>query len=531
MALAMMALFLAACAYAQEPIDEYTLAQSGASDDPYRLHFLPRRFYEVGDLRDAQGNTVSKETARVQAGYTLDVTIGDHTFPVELPIAQRYEGAQTLKQARPYSTQSAIGEQHALVIPVVWADQTELVSEELYTLYQKALGRLINERGNPLGDFSSAEDESFSLSAYFDIASYGQLTLSSFMTDWFYTDKTFAADYEYRFPEIDFADEVLQWVKATYPDTDWSSFDRDGDGYVDAIVLLSVGLSQEEGYMPSSFGGAVHSTGSNYSILAGTQDDPQANCFLTVNLAFLKDGKTQTLIHEFSHNFGLNDYYDGTGYGINAVGEYDMQGSSVGDWNAYSKLAVGWMQPQVIAGLESGESVEVSIGSSALVGDVILLPAAGDDYTGPFGEYVMIDLLSSDGVNVYDAAAYGLADTVGVRISHVNATLRSESEYGKIIGMELYHNNAVDGGFALYNIEVIQSGGENTFTDLNKLFPTLRASDLFYAGDTFTAQDYSQFFYDGLMDSGLPLGYTVRILDIATDAQGNPLATLRITAD
>lgn len=517
------------------------LDEIGVDDEQSYLHFLPHSFYEVGDLRDAQGNAVSKENARVYEGYTLDVTIGESTFAVALPIAPLYEGAQTFKEARPYSTLEAIGKQHTLVIPVVWADQTDLVSDELYALFQKELGSLIDEQGNPLGDLSDANDESFSLSEYFGFSSYGQLEISSFLTDWYYTDKVFAYDYEFIFPEIDFADEVLRWVKQTYPNTDWTQFDQDGDGVVDSIVLLSVGLSQNEGYTPASFGGAVHSTGNNYGMLAGTQADPQANCFLTVNLSFLKDGETHTLIHEFSHNFGLNDYYDSTGYGINAVGEYDMQSGSVGDWNAYSKLAVGWMQPQIISGLASGESVELTIRSSALTGDVIILPAAGTQYTGPFSEYVMIDLLSPDGVNAYDAAQYGLQETVGVRISHVNAQLRRATESegvvgyihtnGNVIGMELYSNNYEEDGFGIYNIEVIQSGGKNTFTNLEQMSPTLRVDDLFYAGDVFTAQDYEEFFYDGLMDSGMPLGYTVRILDIGTDAQGNPLATLRITAD
>lgn len=516
------------------------MEEVGVTQSHRWIGFLPRQFYAVGDLKDADGNVLDKASARVHAGYTLDLTVGDSQLVLELPMVERFEGAQTLKEARPYSTLSAVGVQHALVVPVVWADQTDLVSDETYALYQKALGRLMDEQGESLADYSVADDGVFSLTEYFDIASYGRLELSSFLTDWYYTDKNFANDYEYAFPEINFADEVLQWVKTTYPDTDWTQFDQDGDGIVDAMVLLSVGLTQNEGYAPSSFGGAVHSTGSDFGEFAGTQADPQANCFLTVNHFFLKDGEINTLIHEFSHNFGLNDYYDGLGYGINAVGGYDMQGDSVGDWNAYSKLAVGWMQPQVVSGLSSGESVELTIGSSALTGDVILLPAAGTEYDGPFGEYVMIDLLTPDGANLYDAPKYGLEDTVGVRISHVDAILRRTTQGDRylgyegpediVIGTELYGNHYQEGGLGFYNIEVIQAGGENTFTDMDRLYPTLQAEDLFRAGDTFAAEEYDQFFYQGLMDNGMPLGYTVDILGIAADANGQPTATIRITA-
>lgn len=518
-----------------------TQDEAGVNDTDRWLRFLPKAFYTTGDLKDANGNVLDKSSARVHAGTTLDVNIGDYTVSVKLPMATLYTGLQTLKEARPYSTLSSTGSQHTLVIPVVWADQTDLVSDELQATYQKALGRMIDECGNPVGDFSNTEDEVFSLSEYFDIASYGQLEISSFMTDWYYTDKTFADDYEFVFPEIDFADEVLQWVKAVYPTLDWSQFDQDGDGVVDSIVLISVGLSQNESYAPASFGGAVHSTGNDFGKLAGTPEDPQANTFLTVNHAYLADGDTAALIHEYSHNFGLNDYYDGSGNGINAVGGYDMQGNSIGDWNAYSKMAVGWMNPQVVTGLTSGESVELTIASSALKGDVIVLPPAGTDYTGPFSEYVMIDLLSPDGVNTYDAAEYQLEDTVGVRISHVNASMKRMTESdtvsvgfmednGNVVGMELYDNNYdADRGF--YNLEVIQAGKKNTFSSLENIYPYLRPKDLFYAGDTFTAEAYDQFFYQGLLDNGTPLGYTVTILNIGTDADGLPTATIRITAE
>lgn len=519
----------------QEP-----LVEAGMEQDYNWLYFLPSTFYEVGDLKDADGKVLDKATARVHAGYTLDVTVGDYPLTVELPMAEQYTQAHTLQEARPYSTLSALGQQHALVVPMVWADQTALATDEVYALYQKLLGSAIDQHGNPVADYSDGADEVFSLSEYFSTASYGQLEISSFLTDWYFTDKFFAGDYEFAFPEVEYAEEVLDWVKATYPDTDWTQFDQDGDGCVDALVILSVGLSQYDGYTPGSFGGAVQSTGSHYGDRAGTQTSPCANCFVTVNHSFLMEGKANTLIHEFSHIFGLNDYYDGLGYGINPVGGYDMQSNSVGDWNAYSKLAVGWMQPQVVAGLSSGESLELTIGSSALKGDVILLPAAGTEYSGPFGEYVMIDLLTPDGVNAFDAAGYGLADTVGVRISHVDALLRpttqGDSSIGYAgsdditIGMELYGSHYQEDGFGFYNVEVIQADAVNTFTDLNQLYPYLQADDLFQAGDTFTAEDYSQFFYQGLMDSGLPLGYTVSILSVGPDADGQPAATIRITA-
>ena len=216
-----------------------------------------------------------------------------------------------------------------------------------------------------------------------------------------------------------------------------------------------------------------------------------------------------------------------------------MQSGSYGDWNAYSKLAVGWMDPQIVEGLASGEFVEYTIGSSALTDDVIIIPAAGSEYDGPFSEYVMIDLFTDDGVNEYDADAMGLANAAGVRISHVNANMEKRTntidsvvnpgesaEY--TIGTIHIPNSYNESGH--YNIEVIQAGGDNTFTDLANLNPQLTKEDLFYAGATFTVDDYDEFFNDGLMDDGSAFGYTVEVVSIGTDASGVHTATIRITA-
>lgn len=510
-----------------------TMDSLGLKDslDHYWVWFIPEEFYTTGDLKDADGNVVDKETARVYEGYTLDVTVGEYTFAVELPMAERFEGAQTMKELRPYSTQTAVGQQNVLVVPIVWADKTDMATSAVYSLYQKALGSIIDQYGNPVQDYSNPNDKVFSLSEYYDTASYGQLKISSFMTDWFYSDKNFDWDYEYIFPEVEFGDEVLQWVKANYPDIDWTKFDQDGDGYVDAIVFFSVGLPLSDSYSPASFAGAVHTTGTRFSDRAGTPEDPQVNCFLTVSHLLMQDGDANTLIHEFGHNLGLKDYYDISYTGISPLGGFDILDSNRGDWNSYSKLAVGWMNPQVVTNLASGESVEFTIGSSALVGDVIILPAAGTEYEGPFGEYVMIDLFSDDGTNAFDAGIWGLSNTTGVRITHVNATMRCDTENNETIGMELFGNYYVEGNRGFYNVELIQAGKVNTLTNLASLNTLVSPNDFFYEGDTFTAEEYTEFFYEGLMDNGMPLGYTVRILSIGSDADGNPTATIQITAN
>lgn len=502
------------------------------------IRFVPADFYTAGDLKDPSGKVLNKQDAKLVKGTTLDVTVGDYDLSLELPVMESYRDADTMHDLVPYAFPAATGEKNVLVVPVVWADQTEMATEEWMAQLQKAVGNVMDANGNVV-DHSDPNDTQLSVSEYFNTASYGKMTVKSFMTDWCYTDKTFA-EYELMSNDKGFGDEILKWVKDAYSDLDWKQYDQDGNGYVDSMIIINMGVSQEDSYITDSYGGAVHYRHSYFGDYAGTQENPEINCYVSINQQFLAGGETGTLIHEFSHNFGIIDYYDVTYSGINAVGGFDMQSENVGDWNAYSKLAVGWMEPTVIEGLKSGESQEVTIRSLALAGDVVLIPAAGTTYEGPFSEYVMIDLFSDDGVNVYDTKDYGLSGAVGVRISHVNAVMEKRTEEVPFADNELktetydigtiHYANDYKGEDSCYNIEVIQSGKKNTFTNLSNEITRLEASDLFYAGDTFSAEEYSEFFKDGLLDDGSALGYTVTIVNIGTDADGVPTATLRITA-
>lgn len=156
----------------------------------------------------------------------------------------------------------------------------------------------------------------------------------------------------------------------------------------------------------------------------------------------------------------------------------------------------------------------------------------------PLDEYILIDLFTPQGLHQYDAAQYGPGDVSGVRIYHVDSryvqrTLTNDEGEETVIGTIARSNSmgyhADHGGQFL--IELIQAGGDNTFTQpekdkdgipINRTW--LMAEDLFQAGDVFTAERYSEFFHNGLMDTSVPFGYSVEILSIA---DGN--ATIRIT--
>jgi hypothetical protein len=176
--------------------------------------------------------------------------------------------------------------------------------------------------------------------------------------------------------------------------------------------------------------------------------------------------------------------------------------------------------------------VEITIGAAALTGDAIVIPGAESGHDGtPFGEYVLIDLFTDDGNNRYDAASYGLANVAGVRIYHVNANMEAReltvegSDERYPIGTPHIANDHKTSG--KYHIELIQAGGDNTFTRLDNLRTQLMAEDLFRAGSSFTVEAYDEFFGDGRMDDGTAFGYRIDVVGIT--AGDEPEATIRIT--
>lgn len=358
---------------------------------------------------------------------------------------------------------------------------------------------------------------------------YGKHSITSFVTDWYAAPYSFIGDMENQNAANGaLMGELYSWLMETYPDMDWSQFDADGDGFFDSVIIVNAGTGEDDETIMATYSYAVMVSTGYTGEGAGTQEMPAFKNHIQMNASFLGD---RTLIHEYAHGFGLVDYYDVTYSGIDAVGGYDMQSGSYGDWNAYSKFAVGWIQPEVVTGLASGESIELTIGSLAESGNAIVIPAVGADFDGPFGEYILLDLLTDEGVNAYDAAAFGLDGMAGVRITHINSNMEKRTLTGSDgvdypIGTIHIGNNYKENG--KYLLEVIQAGGINTFTNKDVECTSLCASDLFQAGDVFTAEDYSEFLTDGKMDDGSDFGYTIQIMSIGRDASGKYSATIRI---
>lgn len=487
--------------------------------------------YKIGNLKDKNGKVLNKDTATYQEGETLEIILGNTTYDMPLSVYPRYYGANTMHDLVPDAYPKAEGEMTVLVVPISWADEDYNATEEEYNNIKAQLGRVI-ENGT-VNDYSSKLNGKYSLSEYYDTASYNKLKINSFLTDWYHSEENFSEIRE-KDAGDDFQKKVLEWVYDTYPDLDISKFDRNADGYIDAAVFINIGdMSRSNGYNIMSFEGAVCIRNTYGIESAGSLRHPKLNSFVNMNSMHFKDN---TLIHEFGHVLGLIDYYDVTYSGIDAVGGYDMQSESYGDWNVYSKYSVGWIEPTVIGDLKKGQSKEITIGSFAETGDAIIVPIAGSKDNGPFAEYMAVDLFTPTGNNTYDAKRYGLQNTTGVRIYHVDArmekrdyvSLNHRNIPSRPIGTIHFANNYKPEG--KYNIELIQAGGVNTFTDKTKLRATINDSDFFKQGSTFTMDKFSEFFCDGRMDEGSNLGYKIEVVSI-TGTGKDAKAVIKVTRE
>ena len=493
---------------------------------PRAIIDIPQSRYTIGNLKDADGNILDKSTSPLAPKSTLEVTIAGTTYDLELPIIEKYRGAQTLNELSPYSNRLPTGDVTTLVIPIRWSDLPDEANDGVIDLARTKLGRVVDISGN-VTDYSPDPSEGYSLSAYYDIASHGKHHIESYITDWVDAPYTFEQQRNANPVDDSMADEIIRIVRTMYPDMDWSKFDRNSDGILDSVIFISANGAQNVAM--NTYGGAAHHSRGYTDDHAGTPSNPNMKDFISIGTGML-DSKN-VVIHEYAHSFGIIDYYDVTYSGIDAVGGYDMQSQSMGDWNAYSKYAVGWIEPEVVTGLESGESVDITVGVMGETGDAIVIPAAESEFDGPFSEYIMVDLFADSGINKYDAEYYGLAGVTGVRIYHINANMEHRTVTNMYhdefdIGTVHYANDEKPSG--LYHIELLQKGGDNTFTDLSGTITNVSPADFFYEGDFFDAGNYGEFLRNGKMDDGNEFGYTIQVVSI-TGSGAEASAVIRIT--
>ncbi|MBR3275683.1 MAG: hypothetical protein IKG08_03615 [Eubacterium sp.] len=310
-----------------------------------------------------------------------------------------------------------------------------------------------------------------------------------------------------------YAQEAIEYSISHYV-SDPGVYDSDGDGFLDGVICVYNEPSEVESVSgcPRYGDDDVERCAENAKIRMFV--DTMLHCFNDATIYM-----SNTVSHELAHCFGIEDYYDYSR--INAFSTYfDLQGATYGDWNSFSKMAVGWIDPYVIT--PDVDKVTVRLRNSAEYPDAILIPI-GEWNGTPFDEYLLVDVMADRGNNSLPFSWYyqtdpekgGSEDYGGVRLYHVDARLMKRTHYtGEGLGwFDDFSGPERCSKFdvcSAYTNSTSEADRMNDSPDRNPDYHMLSlipasgkplgvsekfySSYLFHTGDVFTADRYSAFF-------------------------------------
>ncbi len=324
-----------------------------------------------------------------------------------------------------------VGRAGVLVIPVEFSDVT--ARSKGYEI--SVLKNAFEKNGNT--DYYSVYD-------YYYRSSYGKLDLSVTVLDTWFQPKYASAYYqnatmEYFGEDVAIGDQMIMDEALAYLEDkmDLSKFDSDGNGIIDAVVLVNTLDVGDDDFHWAYRYWNIYTDEQDYYY---EYDGVSANDYLWASYQFLhEDGNggygdtngvnTYTYIHEFGHVLGADDYYD-TAYVNAPMGGFDVMDSMSGDHNAYTKFNYGWITDSRLVTTDT--SITLTLESFSKTGDTILLANGWDDALGAYQEYYIVAYYTSGDLN--DGAG-GYFSRDGIVVYHVNAAL-----YSEIYDGETYYN-------------------------------------------------------------------------------------------
>ena len=332
-----------------------------------------------------------------------------------------------------------------LVIPVEFSDAT--AESRGYTL--DALQSVLTA---PLGSIPY-----YSLSEYYEAASYGRLTLDITLADAWFRPKYNSTYYknatmDYFGDEIAIGDQLILDEALAYLATvmDLSRFDSDNNGHIDAVILVNT-LDVDT----DPDGDVFHWAYRYWNLYADDEgyyyeyDGVSANDYMWLSYQFMfetSDGfgnliidpnapiNSYTFVHEFGHVLGAEDYYDVAGKRT-PLGGYDVMDSMAGDHNPFTKIHFGWITSSRLVVTDT--AVTLTLEAFGESGDTLILANNWDPALGAYQEYYVIVYYTNDGLN---GGQGGYFEEEGLLVYHVNASL-TPSEYDGEISYDIYNTN------------------------------------------------------------------------------------------
>lgn len=263
-----------------------------------------------------------------------------------------------------------------------------------------------------------------SCAAFYSRASKGAVQLQG--KAYRYTCKKNISTYEGDVFKADFTTEV---VKNMNSEVDYSKFDADHDGIVDAILFCVPSSSDEVEWWPCAgeFGG-------DYWLKL---DGMSMGHVITGNADITSDTDysdfTSTYLHEMGHCMGLPDYYlyvdEGEDFeGLHGSAGYDLMDEAHSDFSAISKLMLGWYRKDQIQVYDRsvGKMTFTLTNAQSDEGNCLIIPCGtlDSEYKSEYFilEYTTLEQNNSDVKKNFWWRPTGS----GVRLLHVDASVYSD---------------------------------------------------------------------------------------------------------
>ena len=269
----------------------------------------------------------------------------------------------------------AVGTKRGLVLLVDFSDNT---SSEQVTHFEQLL-------------FSQGNYPNGSMRDYYNEISYGQLNVIGEVFGWYRAPEPYSYytnnEHGFGFYPQNVHRLVEDVVQLAQADANFSHYDLDNDGYVDALFIVHAGPGAESTLDPDHIWSHRSELFSPVIVngvkVQGYTIEPE-------------DGRIGVFSHEFGHNLGLPDLYD-TGYDSSGIGDWCLMAG--GSWNnngvtpahmsAWCKMKLGWVTPRVVFDAERAISLTGSVTSA----EILKLPV-GDQMSK---EYFLIENRRKEG--------------------------------------------------------------------------------------------------------------------------------------
>lgn len=341
------------------------------------------------------------------------------------------------------------GSPAVLVIPVefsdAWASERGCKIENIERIFN--------------GD--SGETDYYSVDEYYYISSYGKLDLEITVLDHWFKPQNSSAYYkkqvkDYNGESVSIGDQMVLDEALCYLEDkmDLSKFDSDGNGTIDAVVLVTTLKIDQD----NSFNWAYR----YWNIYSDKNDNlyeydgVYAHDYIWAPYGFIHEklnsrgtpsysDKTvmnpQTFIHEFGHILGADDYYD-TSYRKEEgpLLGHDIMDSELGDHNPYTKFNLGWINSSRLVTAES--KLTLSLKPFSETGDTIIISNNWNDSLGAYQEYFVLVYYKNTGLN---GGIDGYFEEDGIVVYHVNASLYYE-QYLNSSYYDVGNNNTTQAG-------------------------------------------------------------------------------------